>query len=348
MPRLLFTSALLFTVALLAATPASAVDVPHYAEFHAWFVACDNLRSCEARGFEDAAQADLRLLRAAGDAPAELRLTAAGDAILAGLALDGTPLQAAPPWSVTRQDGVTTMTTKDAATVAAFLQRARNGHRLSFGAGPGGVPLDGLTAALMRIDDVQGREGTSTALLAPRGPGSPPEPPALPPRVRWSAPVALASSQARSLARAVRHAQATALAKASCTQRPDEPDEAFALDAERALVILPCSFGAYQGNALVFIITRADGRAGRFAPRLPTLADPVDTLVNAGFDPGTGTLSMSAKGRGVADCGMMAEWAWADGGFRLVEMARQDACGGAEPGDWPVLFRTAPGGRPAP
>jgi len=343
MPRLLFILAALFTLALPAATPAHAVDVPHYAAFHAWFVACDNLRSCEARGFDGAAhEADLRLLRAAGDAPAELRLTVPGDVALAGLVLDGTPLPTSPAWSVTRQDGETTMATQDAAAVAVFLQRARTGHRLSFGAGPEGVPLDGLTAALMRIDDVQGREGTSTALLAPRGPGSPPEPPALPPRVRWSAPVGLASSQAQSLARTVRHAQAAALAKASCTPRPDEPDEAFALDAKRALVILPCGFGAYQGDALVFIVTRADGRADRFAPRLPTLADPVRTLVNAGFDPETGTLSMSARGRGMADCGMMAEWVWADGGFVLVSMARQDACGGAEPGDWPILFRTAP------
>ncbi len=338
---------LLFTLALLAATPASAVDVPHYVphyvQFQAWTVACDNIRRCEARGFDSSTQADLRLLRSAGIAPAELRLTAVGDIDPAGLTLDGSPWPLSRPWSVTRQNGLTTIATGDAEMIAAFLQRARNGHRLGFGAGPDGVPLDGLTAALMRIDDIQGRVGTSTALLARRGAGSPLAPPALPHRTHWSAPTPLAAAEARTLARTVRRAQGAALAKASCTQRPEEADEAFALDAERALIILPCRFYAYQGDVLTFVVTRADGHADRFAPRLPTLADPIDTLVNAGFNPETGTLSTAAKGRGMADCGMMAGWRWANGGFQLVEMARLDACGGAEPGDWPVMFRIAPG-----
>ena len=335
---------LLFTLALLAATPASAIDVPHYVQFQSWIVACDNLRRCETRGFDNSTPADLRLLRAAGGASAELRLTVASDIDPAKLTLDGTPLPLSRPWSATRQDGLTTIVTVDADAIAAFLQRARNGHRLGFGAGSEGVPLDGLTAALMRIDDVQGRAGTSTALLSARGPGLPPVPPPAPQRASWSAPKSLANSEAQALARTVRQAQSAALARASCTQRPEEADTAFALDAKRALVILPCAFGAYQGDMVVFVVKRADGRADRFAPRLPTLANPIDTLVNAGFDPQTGTLSMSARGRGMADCGMMAVWGWANGDFYLIEMARQDACGGAEPGDWPVLLRTAPGG----
>jgi len=335
---------LLLTLALLAATPASAIDAPHYVQFQAWIVACDNLRRCEARGFDNLMQADLRLLRAAGIASAELRLAVADDIDPVKLTLDGRPWPLSRPWSAARQDGLTTITTDDADAIAAFLRQARNGHRLGFGAGPAGVPLDGLTAALMRIDDVQGRAGTSTALLAAHGPGLPPAPPPLPHRAPWLPPTPLANFEAQALARTVRRAQSAALARASCTRRPEEADEAFALDAKRALVTLPCAFGAYQGDMLVFVVTRADGRAGHFAPRLPTLASPIDTLVNAGFDPETGTLSMSAKGRGMADCGMLAVWGWAGGNFHLIEMARQDACGGAEPGDWPVMFRTAPVG----
>lgn len=323
---------LLFALALLTAAPAAAVDVPHYAEFRAWLVACDNLRRCEARGFDTTARADLRLLRAAGNAAAELRLTVAGDADPAGLLLDGTPLQLSRAWSTLRQDGLTTIATHDPAAIEAFLRRAKDGHRLSFGAGSEEVPLDGLTAALGRIDDVQARWRAS-----------PPAPPAPPPHVQWRPPAALANLKARSMTSAVRQAQAAALAEASCTRRADMADEAFALDAERALVILPCDLAAYQGNALVFVATRADGRADRFAPRLPTIAEPMDTLVDPTFDSATGTLSTAAKGRGIGDCGLIAEWRWADRGFHLVSMERQDACGGAEPGDWPSLFRTAPG-----
>lgn len=177
------------------------------------------------------------------------------------------------------------------------------------------------------------------------GPGTPPPaPPALPRRGPWLAPTPLAGSEVQSLGRAVRRAQAATLAQASCARLAEETDEAFALDARRALVLLPCDLAAYQGSMLVFVVARANDHTDRFAPRLPTLTEPADVLVNAGFDPKLGTLSMAAKGRGIGDCGMMAEWGWTNGGFHLVSMARQDACGGAEPGDWPVTFRTAPGG----
>ncbi len=338
--------AALVALALPFAAPAAAVEVPHYADFRRWLVACDNVRRCEARGFDENTRADLRVLRDAGDAPAEFRFTAAGAPALRAVRIDGAPLRLdRPAWTARREDGVATVSTRDPAAVAAFVRRVRDARLVTFGpAADGGVALDGFVAALLRMDEVQGRAGTPTALVARRGPGRvQPAPPGLPERPRWSPVASLPGAQGRALLADTRRAQAAALADAEC--EPPEPgvdrDEAHALDARHALALLACSYGAYQAWSLAFVVPRAGGPAARFAPILPTWAEPLGALTSASFDPAAGALGTSHKGRGPADCGFSAEWVWGAGAFRLVALARQDACGGAGPGDWPDLVRTA-------
>ncbi|HMM25034.1 MAG TPA: DUF1176 domain-containing protein, partial [Pseudoxanthomonas mexicana] len=99
----------------------------------------------------------------------------------------------------------------------------------------------------------------------------------------------------------------------------------------------------YQSSSLLFRVRR-DG-AG--APRRLRLTVPVqdegaprviDAFTNVGF--GQGQLSHFAKGRGLADCGESATWAFDGRDFRLQRYHRLGWCRGGHPGDWPTLWRT--------
>ena len=63
-------------------------------------------------------------------------------------------------------------------------------------------------------------------------------------------------------------------------------------------------------------------------------------MVDPEFDPATGILSTTSKGRGLADCGSSESWVWSRGAFRITALNYQDLCGGTAPGDWPPLVRT--------
>ena len=100
---------------------------------------------------------------------------------------------------------------------------------------------------------------------------------------------------------------------------------------------------AYQGSSVVAVLPRGGGpdRPVKLAlPGLPGGAASGPDMVDPEFDPTAGTLSSSAKGRGLADCGCSAVWVWSRGAFQLKVLNYQDQCGGTEPGDWPTLFRT--------
>ena len=63
-------------------------------------------------------------------------------------------------------------------------------------------------------------------------------------------------------------------------------------------------------------------------------------MVDPDFDPASGTLSSTSKGRGIADCGSNESWVWSGGAFRLKALDYQGMCGGTDPGNWPTLYRT--------
>lgn len=92
MHRFLILAAILL---LPAAAPPPAV--PLYRQFGRWLVACDNTRACVARGFDEATQAQLDLIRAAGATRPKLILSAADPFDSAALGLDGKPLPLPEP-----------------------------------------------------------------------------------------------------------------------------------------------------------------------------------------------------------------------------------------------------------
>ena len=122
--------------------------------------------------------------------------------------------------------------------------------------------------------------------------------------------------------------------------------EVHPLDATKAIAIRACELFAYQGSSVVYVLPRnGTGPAQPVVLPLPGLpkdgGDPAGPeMTDPSFDPATGRLSTSAKGRGLADCGMSAVWIWSEAAFHLISLSFQDQCGGSAPGDWPTLFRT--------
>ncbi|MCD9027206.1 DUF1176 domain-containing protein [Luteimonas sp. BDR2-5] len=340
-----------------ADAPAHAAGaMPVYLEFRDFTVACDNGLRCEAVGVADDGGFGLvlGLSREAGaDGAQQLRLSAAEKALdAAGLRIDDRPAKALStlPW---QGDGEGELSL-DGTAVADFIDIVRNGARLSAGEGDAAVSLSlsGLSAALLRIDEQQGRLDTRGAWLrrGTRDDAAATPAPTLPLLVEAAAPPTLAEADGTRLAQQLRAEQAEALRSADCDAPRDgfdlaTQDTAAALDADHALVFLACLGGAYQTSSLVFRVGRAGEDATRVVPPVPaTLAGVVPgdfaLLTNAGYDADTATLSHFAKGRGLGDCGESAQWRYDGREFQLAGYAAMRRCGGASPGDWPSLWRS--------
>lgn len=327
---------------ILLGAAAPLPDVPVYREFGRWLVACDNTRACVARGFDEVTQAQLDLTRSAGEAAPTLSLSAADPIDLGAIRLDDKPLAfPAPAWS-SKDD---TVFTSDPAAIAAFVAAARDAHAITLDAAPQkddpprAVPLNGFTAALLLMDAVQGRPGTPTSLVASKGTDTPASMPSLPPAPTWIAPPSLSHTEVERLTRQAGRLHSVAFDPCEVHEAP----KVFALDQTSALAIRPCYMAAYQGSSVVAVLGRSDGTERPLKLTLPGLPKPTTDgpdMVDPEFDPATGTLFSSSKGRGLADCGLSEAWVWSKGAFRLTSLNYQAQCGGAAPGDWPPLFRT--------
>ncbi|AHI24801.1 hypothetical protein BGC31_02565 [Komagataeibacter xylinus] len=126
----------------------------------------------------------------------------------------------------------------------------------------------------------------------------------------------------------------------------------YGLDQDTALVMIGCQMGPYQGNSILFVVSR--GRADVPEPvRLPMprlhhgdTGEYGPVLTYPDFDTATGTLTTVAVARARNDCGTGAQWRWEDGThFVLTGMTLQEACGGSAPlGNWPTVYRSASSG----
>jgi hypothetical protein len=344
--RLLLLSPLLAA----AATPRPVAPIQSYDSYKSWFIACDNALRCVARGISESDEAKVEIARDAGPAgKIEMSLAAASRFAPAAVRLDGKPLGlAAADWHDESDEQGTTLSTAKPALIRSLVTRLRNGTKIALGGAT--VPLDGFSAAMLRMDERQGRIGGVTALIrsGPAAASLVPAAPALPHVASRRIAARLSAGEAKQLIAKVRSGQRALLADEGCEASPGGMEaEAHALDDRRALVLIPCMMGAYQGSSLGFIATRATGSARLLDLPLPYQGNDTehaDTrwLTSAEFDPEKGMLSMAAKGRGLGDCGTAASWNWEGSGFRLASMSYQQACGGYGAGDWPDLYRSLP------
>jgi hypothetical protein len=234
--------------------------------------------------------------------------------------------------------------------ITSFIDALRRGRRLTLAdaSGEGAeVSLEGAMAALLFMDDVQGRIGTVTALV--RGgttPASAIPAPRPPPQVH-PLRVPEGAYADPDHARIVRQHLAREQPDACEPQEADfaNLDEVLPLGNDKELVSLLCSRGAYNFSSTYFLIEGGDAEDARpvhFPSPLPR--EPQDTLddsslTNGAFDPQSGRLGFFAKGRGLGDCGASGEYAWTGEDFTLVSYQLMDACRGVPMDSWPVLWR---------
>ncbi|WP_158298695.1 DUF1176 domain-containing protein [Sphingomonas psychrotolerans] len=339
---------LLATAILSVAASPPRDTVQSYDTYGSWFVACDNTLTCITKGFPDRYQgSEIRIERDAGPRGSlSASISATHKFALTDIRIDGQPAGlAGPAWEITTSDDETTATTDNLEVIRALVLKLRSASKVTLAEGDE-VPLDGFAAAILRLDDRQHRGGGVTALLrtGEKPASQVPAPPALPRIPNRPVLASFATGEEQRLIRAVRANQKALFEKEGCGETPEMP-EAHALDDSQALVLIPCIMGAYQGSSLAFIAPRRGGAARRLIAPTPYLSNGSDRsdaayFTEGAFDAKTGTLSMAAKGRGLADCGVSASWIWDGRSFLLSEMTLQQSCGGIEPGDWPILFRS--------
>ena len=330
---------------LVAATP----PIQSYDTYKSWFAVCDNGLSCVAKTVGESDASEVTLSREAGPSgQIELKLAVSPQTTVSQIRVDGEPINLAlPAWRVMTQDDITTITSSNPEAIQALIGQLRQASTITMGADHV-ISLEGLTAALLRIDDRQGRIGTQTALIrpGPRPASSALAPPALP-HIPYR-PIAerISRQEGKRLEGQLRRSAGAIFRQQECEQSSlAKTPEINALDSGKALIFVECVQGAYQASSLAFIASRQTRAIQQVLLETPYLGAPrqrttVSWFTNASFDPKTGALAMFAKGRGLTDCGMSAGWIWNGHDFALSAITQQDACGGVQAGDWPVLFRS--------
>lgn len=344
-------AALLLSLTLSA--PAQA-QIGEMKTFRDWIAGCDNTKACTALSLPSEADEDvafLRLDRPAGPngAPVfalKLRASKLQKQFSVELALDGAPFPAAGRrlrgGSI---DGETAEIAIGAAEADALITAARKATTLTakIEQRQFKLSLAGSVAAMLWIDEKQGRLNTPTALIRKGTAGtvpSAPVPPVIASRPAAGKPVA--KDQVAALVKALR-AELNRREPDSCEDMPagvTDSDGAWALDDSLRLVTVACSRGAYNVSSQFWLVPGRDAAKARPAEFEGNRNKPGNELVNADFDPKTGRVMFYAKGRGIGDCGASGSYGWNGTRFVTLQLSAMDECRLIPGDDWITLFRS--------
>ncbi|WP_299343956.1 DUF1176 domain-containing protein [uncultured Maritalea sp.] len=177
--------------------------------------------------------------------------------------------------------------------------------------------LSGLTAALLWIDEQQGRVGDArVAGDIPKGlelaEPKLPLPEALPNEI------------------IAKHAK-----NENCDPLTElvhgEDWQVHQVNNSTLLYMVPCSAGAYNFSYAFYRQSVDNGDISKllFVDYWDSLGwTGTDVLFNAGFDPQTRILTSYYKGRGLGDCGTAGEWQWQEYGFKMLKFFAKSECDG--------------------
>ncbi len=319
-----------------------------------WIGVCDNVQTCTLMALapDDAdGRAYLSITRSGdpGAAPV-LKLALYSDARIPSgpvhLHAPGFDADVAGRWD----DESIAATSKDPALIAALVRVGTSDAKalqLSIGKTTVPLSLSGAAAALVWMDDRQGRLGSVTALTRKGAkPASalplPPPLPAYAPALKGSVvevkPVAFPKAV---LARA----ELSECQKEALSQK--DAQAAWRLGPDLMLWSVPCITGAYNLDSYFFL---SDLKGGSVRPAPipfiatidtpePAAGDPPFSLLNADFDPKTMTLSAFEKARGIGDCGRLDKFVWDGKAFQPIEIDYMPECRGVTTEAWPALVR---------
>lgn len=344
-----------------ATASASAAAVrPDERQFRDWRAVCDNGNRCVAYTGSDAEGGWLMVRMDAGpDARPQIL---AGSSVFSEsdalkgvrLDIDGRGLALADG---AKETGAALPADQTTAALAA-LASAR-ALTLTMGGERAALPTAGASAALLWIDERQGRLDTQTALIR-RGdkPASTvPAPPALPqlqaaPAVDQGAfaragdPLEEGDTAGVTLPAAVEALDRVKACRADTNEYLQKSILAARLAENVQLWGVPCSAGAYNATYELYL-TDGQGRSPRLAKfpdwrNAPRAEGDIagDGLVNPVFDARTNTIRHFPRGRGVGDCGVMQSWTWTGGAFELNSERTMGDCWGISGALWPTTWRT--------
>jgi len=322
---------------VLAAVAAMLPKPGELKSFEDWAVGCDNARRCTAVSLMEMEsgenQLTVAITRSGGRTDAaSLSIANIEDRKSGDLSLvaDGTVVIGSA--SLKSQDAPFEL---DLPTEAIAKLKAAKAVELRDAAGVslGGASLRGVVAAMLYMDDRQGRAKSETALIAvgqrPATSLTPPPPvPVIPTKFRPN------GTHFKLSAKDIASLQA----RTSCDAEPGVSDghEAYHLSGSTWLALVPCGSGAYNFMSVPVLVNRSIGRRMKiatfdFAPGFTEVGGP-PMLVNADWDAATGQLSSYAKGRGLGDCGSAETYTWDGSKFRLLSKIAMEECRGVI--DW--------------
>jgi hypothetical protein len=341
------TAVLALSVGAAGAAAAPAVAKSVHAVIKDWEVACDNTRACEAAGFQsdesESAPVSLWLGRPAG--PHGARAAKLSASTLNESAVGPLTLQVG---RLTLR-GLTSETALTPAQIAQLLPALldANAAAVSDGKNKWQLSLAGMKAALLKMDDLQGRVDTVTALVK-RGPKpasavlAPVPAPTLQrlPLQRLPSPLPLKQDEAL-LPKIMKTLKNGGCDEAPDLMGPESQSEINRLSASQVVLLIECGRGAYQSSFAVWIANDKPPYAAKRAPLVGADGKPERELLNAGFD--KGELGSFAKGRGLGDCNVQASWVWTAAGFKLASASSAQLCRGVPGGhmlsDWSAQVR---------
>ncbi len=342
------TTALL---ALFALSSAQAQSLTQVHEFKDWAMACDNRRHCEAIAYQS---------EESGSAPVTMWLSRdAGPHARVHIQFDtdesedtkSMTLQLGPRQQL---KGISLRKDLSPAYTAKVLAYVLEGEEIVLTEGSSGgsksskrwqLSLAGSKAALLKMDDLQGRVGTPGALVR-RGTQTPvkAESSVLPalaaPRVKAAVlPETTAADQA------LLQPILDAVTPRECWEDlPDDrgPEQSITrISATEVLVMRECGRGAYQGGSGIWLAKSKPPYAPKRL-RLPLPGGESDDYVmSANLEAGTGRLSSFAKGRGISDCGSSFDWVWNGRSFDLLQAWVSPMCRGFAGGGFGLQVWTA-------
>ncbi len=346
--RALLLALLLAPTAALAQGPAR--DLP-YRTFGNWLVGCDNAGGCAALVLpegEGPGRVYLRIARGgAGADVAEMAVVPVGGSAPTGgwrVSVEG---GGAIGPVLPRSNDLSGRAVLAPREFTTLLTGLRDGARLTVEGGnrpPFVMDIRGGGAALRWMDERQGRNRTTTALVA-RGPGAPPTGDGVPPKVGIP-PAAPQANLPR--APALNAAGSETTCEAPGTGAPPgsagrvagptiapPPPATVRLAGGNLLYLLPCA-RTPQGPTFLPLLSNREGRSPRKVS-LPRPGGAVATPANARYEAETGLVGHSVRqGR---DCGEESRWAWDGTRFRLMSWTAMPACRGVAEADWLVLHR---------
>ncbi|MGZ9114997.1 MAG: DUF1176 domain-containing protein [Brevundimonas sp.] len=316
--------------------------------FRDWLAVCDNTNDCVAFGPASEGTGWVRVGSAPGPAGARTVSVgfwpSSGDGLTGPitLTLDGRRHVATPIAGDHDPVGVAEVRAAEAAAVASGLAA---GQTLTLAGGGETIPmsLSGASAALLWIDERQGRLETPTALVrkGSRAASSVPGP-APAPQVVAAPPIAQTGfgDTGQTLPPALEAVAAVKACRAE-TGESGLSDEVMSarLDASTELWAVPCFAGAYNiGHD--WYLTGPGGRNPRAVSLSSASGESGAGTINGGYDASARTISAFSKGRGIGDCGTASTWTWTGRSFVLSAETAMTECSGVPADFWPTTWST--------